>query len=230
MAGDEVALTPKEFDLLALLAEDPGRGVHPRQQILEEVWDPHWYGPTKTLDVHVASLRKKLGDPAWIETVRGVGLPPRRPAPTGAPMRRRLLVSYLSLTVFVLLVLEIPLGFAYAQSERRRLTATVQHDALALSVRAEDALEARSTPASGCSAWSTRYRRGTGGRSSWSTATETLLADSDPPREPGAAQLRRAGRSSGPRSRATRSAARATPTRSTRTSSTSRCRWWTAAI
>ena len=41
--------------------------------ILDEVWDPHWYGPTKTLDVHVASLRRKLGDPSWIETVRGVG-------------------------------------------------------------------------------------------------------------------------------------------------------------
>jgi two-component system response regulator RegX3 len=72
--GDtEVALTPKEFDLLALLAEEPGVVVT-RQQLLEEVWDPHWYGPTKTIDVHVATLRKKLGDRAWIETVRGVGL------------------------------------------------------------------------------------------------------------------------------------------------------------
>jgi two-component system response regulator RegX3 len=70
--GREVALTPKEFDLLTLLAEDPG-AVWSRARILETVWDPHWYGPTKTLDVHVASLRKKLGDPAWIETVRGVG-------------------------------------------------------------------------------------------------------------------------------------------------------------
>jgi two-component system, OmpR family, response regulator RegX3 len=68
----ELALTPKEFDLLAFLAEDPG-AVWSRGRILEAVWDPHWYGPTKTLDVHVASLRKKLGDPAWIETVRGVG-------------------------------------------------------------------------------------------------------------------------------------------------------------
>jgi two-component system, OmpR family, response regulator RegX3 len=68
----EVALTPKEFDLLAFLADDPG-AVRSRQELLEAVWDPHWYGPTKTLDVHVASLRKKLGDPAWIETVRGVG-------------------------------------------------------------------------------------------------------------------------------------------------------------
>jgi two-component system response regulator RegX3 len=70
--GAEVTLTAKEFDLLALLAEDPG-AVCTRDQILEQVWDPHWFGPTKTLDVHVASLRKKLGDPGWIETVRGVG-------------------------------------------------------------------------------------------------------------------------------------------------------------
>ncbi|MBV8235013.1 MAG: response regulator transcription factor [Acidimicrobiia bacterium] len=68
----EVALAPKEFDLLALLAEDAGAVVS-RQQILEQVWDPHWYGPTKTLDVHVAALRKKLGQPQLIETVRGVG-------------------------------------------------------------------------------------------------------------------------------------------------------------
>ncbi len=72
-AGAEVLLSPKEFDLLALLAEDPG-AVVTRQTILEEVWDPHWYGPTKTLDVHVASLRRKLGNPEWVETVRRVGL------------------------------------------------------------------------------------------------------------------------------------------------------------
>jgi DNA-binding response OmpR family regulator len=70
--GEPVVLTPKEFDVLALLAEDPD-AVWSRAQILESVWDPHWYGPTKTLDVHVATLRKKLGHPEWIETVRGVG-------------------------------------------------------------------------------------------------------------------------------------------------------------
>jgi DNA-binding response OmpR family regulator len=69
---EELALTPKEFDVLALLASEPGT-VFSRNHILEAVWDAHWYGPTKTLDVHVAALRKKLGDPAWIETVRGVG-------------------------------------------------------------------------------------------------------------------------------------------------------------
>ncbi|NUP15894.1 MAG: response regulator transcription factor [Streptomyces sp.] len=67
-----VTLTPKEFELLALLTEDPG-AVYSRQQILDRVWDPHYEGPTKTLDVHVASLRRKLGDPAWIQTLRGVG-------------------------------------------------------------------------------------------------------------------------------------------------------------
>jgi DNA-binding response OmpR family regulator len=70
--GEPVTLTRKEFDLLALLAEDPG-AVCTRDEILERVWDAHWYGPTKTLDVHVASLRKKLGIPGAVETVRGVG-------------------------------------------------------------------------------------------------------------------------------------------------------------
>ncbi len=69
---EELQLTPKEFDLLAYLASDPG-AVFARQDILEAVWDTHWYGPTKTLDVHIAALRKKLGDPGWIATVRGVG-------------------------------------------------------------------------------------------------------------------------------------------------------------
>ena len=72
VAGDEVVLTPKEFELLAMLATDPGR-VFTRTEIFDEVWDPHWYGPTKTLDVHVAAVRKKLGNPGWIETVRGIG-------------------------------------------------------------------------------------------------------------------------------------------------------------
>jgi two-component system, OmpR family, response regulator RegX3 len=68
----ELILTPKEYDLLAILAEDPG-ALRTRGEIIDQVWDSHWYGPTKTLDVHIASLRKKLGDTAWIETVRGVG-------------------------------------------------------------------------------------------------------------------------------------------------------------
>jgi two-component system response regulator RegX3 len=70
--GVDVELTAKEFDLLAVLAEEPGRAV-PRQELFARVWDPVWVGSGKTLDVHVASLRRKLGDPTLVETVRGVG-------------------------------------------------------------------------------------------------------------------------------------------------------------
>ncbi|HEY5112518.1 MAG TPA: response regulator transcription factor [Coriobacteriia bacterium] len=69
--GRPVALTPKEHDLLVYLARDPDV-VHTREQIIKDVWDENWWGSTKTLDVHIASLRKKLA-PETIETVRGVG-------------------------------------------------------------------------------------------------------------------------------------------------------------
>jgi len=72
VGGRELQLTPKEFDLLAALARDPGAALS-RRRLLEEVWETSWYGSTKTIDVHVAALRRKLGDPGWIETVRGVG-------------------------------------------------------------------------------------------------------------------------------------------------------------
>ncbi|KOX19938.1 transcriptional regulator [Saccharothrix sp. NRRL B-16348] len=70
--GIEVTLTPKEYDLLAFLAEAPG-AVFTREQIMEAVWDANWFGSTKTLDVHVGALRRKLGDAVAVETVRGVG-------------------------------------------------------------------------------------------------------------------------------------------------------------
>jgi len=68
----EVTLTPKEFDLLEYLATDPG-AVYRRNDIMREVWDTDWYQTTKTVDAHIASLRKKLNHPDWIEAVRGVG-------------------------------------------------------------------------------------------------------------------------------------------------------------
>jgi DNA-binding response OmpR family regulator len=78
-AGEEVELRVKEFDLLALLASEAGRVV-PRDEIMRSVWDEHWYGPTKTLDMHVSALRRKLRaidgsatEAARITTVRGVG-------------------------------------------------------------------------------------------------------------------------------------------------------------
>jgi DNA-binding response OmpR family regulator len=78
LGGRGLELTPKEFELLAALARDPGAAVS-RQRLLAEVWQTTWYGSSKTIDVHVAALRRKLGDPGWIETVRGVGFRLRVP-------------------------------------------------------------------------------------------------------------------------------------------------------
>jgi DNA-binding response OmpR family regulator len=69
--GETISLTPKEYDLLLCLALDAG-AVKTREQLMREVWDEHWWGSTKTLDVHIASLRRKLA-PEVIETVRSVG-------------------------------------------------------------------------------------------------------------------------------------------------------------
>lgn len=79
LGDEEVALTAKEFALLSFLAEDPG-AVCRRTDILNQVWETDWYGPTKTVDAHVASIRKKLGEAKWIESVRGVGFRLGNPA------------------------------------------------------------------------------------------------------------------------------------------------------
>jgi DNA-binding response OmpR family regulator len=73
--GAAVELRPKEFDLLVALARDAGR-VATREQLLSDVWDEHWFGSTKTLDIHIWALRRKIdepGGPSRITTVRGVG-------------------------------------------------------------------------------------------------------------------------------------------------------------
>ncbi|MGW0875707.1 response regulator transcription factor [Streptomyces sp. NPDC002740] len=70
--GEEIALAPKEYDLLSFLTEEPG-ALMSREQIMEAVWDANWFGPTKTLDVHVAALRRKFAGVIAIEAVRGVG-------------------------------------------------------------------------------------------------------------------------------------------------------------
>jgi two-component system response regulator RegX3 len=74
--GEELELSRKEFDLLRLLIENAG-SVVTRERLIDEVWDTNWFGSTKTLDVHISGLRKKLEDdaaePRYIHTVRGVG-------------------------------------------------------------------------------------------------------------------------------------------------------------
>jgi DNA-binding response OmpR family regulator len=71
-----VELTRKVFDLLLRLARDPGVVVR-REDLMADVWDENWWGSTKTLDVHVSSLRRKLGEdpnePQYVHTSRGVG-------------------------------------------------------------------------------------------------------------------------------------------------------------
>jgi two-component system, OmpR family, response regulator RegX3 len=75
-AGVELDLTRKEFDLLLRLALEAGQVVS-REELMSDVWDTNWFGSTKTLDVHIGWLRRKLGDdpesPTYIRTVRGVG-------------------------------------------------------------------------------------------------------------------------------------------------------------
>jgi len=74
--GTALELSRKEFDLLALLMREAG-AVVTRERLLEDVWETSWFGSTKTLDVHVSGLRKKLGDdpeaPRYLHTLRGVG-------------------------------------------------------------------------------------------------------------------------------------------------------------
>jgi two-component system, OmpR family, response regulator RegX3 len=74
--GEPLGLSRKEFDLLHLLMRNAG-SVVTRERLIDEVWDPNWFGSTKTLDVHVSGLRRKLGDdpsrPRYLHTVRGVG-------------------------------------------------------------------------------------------------------------------------------------------------------------
>ena len=70
--GEPVELTRKEFDIVAVLARYPGVPV-PRERLIREVWNTDWQSFARSLEVHVASIRRKLGRPALIETVRGVG-------------------------------------------------------------------------------------------------------------------------------------------------------------
>ncbi|GAB3411948.1 response regulator transcription factor [Schumannella luteola] len=81
--GAPLHVTPTEFELLRYLARDPG-AVRRRADILRDVWHTEWFGATKTLDAHVAALRRKLGSPEWIQSVRGVGFRFEIPAAVSA--------------------------------------------------------------------------------------------------------------------------------------------------
>jgi len=72
VGGSEIALTAKEFDILAALARRPGAAVS-RQQLLDEVWGDAYLAVSRSLDVHLTSLRNKLGRPGLLATIRGFG-------------------------------------------------------------------------------------------------------------------------------------------------------------
>ena len=85
VGGNEIALRPKEFEVIRVLAESAGAAVT-RERLIDEVWDENWWGSTKTLDVHINSVRRKLGEqagaPSRITTIRGVGYRLERERPT----------------------------------------------------------------------------------------------------------------------------------------------------
>ena len=105
--GEPVELARKEFDLLALLMREAGTVVT-RERLIDEVWDVNWFGSTKTLDVHIGALRKKLGpqrDPHGPRRRLSLRLAGR----AGVSLRLRLLAAFAYVLVLVLIALEIPL-------------------------------------------------------------------------------------------------------------------------
>ena len=121
VAGEEVGLRPKEFELLALLLAEAGRVVT-RERIMREVWDTNWMGSTKTLDTHVLALRGKIGADA-ITTLRGVGYRLER------RVRRRLVIAIAAVATIAVVALAVPLGLVLARSYREQelLRAAARH-------------------------------------------------------------------------------------------------------
>ena len=113
--GEELDLTRKEFGLLELLLREAGNVVS-RERLIDEVWDVNWFGSTKTLDVHISSLRRKLGDdsaaPRYIHTVRGVGFrfAAADELPAAGEPARRPAAAFAYVLVLVIVALEVPLA------------------------------------------------------------------------------------------------------------------------
>ena len=116
--GDELELSRKEFDLLAELVRNAGRVVT-REDLMSRVWDENWFGSTKTLDVHMGWLRRKLGDDAADPALHPHGarrrLPLRRARRSGpVGLRARLLLALAYVLVLAVVALEVPLASSVA--------------------------------------------------------------------------------------------------------------------
>ena len=127
--GEPIELARKEYELLRVLMESAG-SVISRQALIEEVWDMNWFGSTKTLDVHMSGLRRKLGDdaqePRYIHTVRGVGFRFSGRG-RGVSLRARLLAAFAYTLLIVIVALEVPL----ATNLNDRVEAEVEADSAA---------------------------------------------------------------------------------------------------
>ena len=125
--GKELDLTRKEFELLELLIREAGTVIS-RERLIDEVWDTNWFGSTKTLDVHVSSLRRKLGDDSAEPPLhphrprRGLPLRLRRRAMS---LRTRLVLAFTYVLVLVIVALEVPLALNLS----KRVDAEIKNEA-----------------------------------------------------------------------------------------------------
>ncbi|HKG43394.1 MAG TPA: response regulator transcription factor [Gaiellaceae bacterium] len=130
LRGEVLDVSRKEFELLHLLMRNAGTVVT-RERLIDEVWDPNWFGSTKTLDVHVSGIRRKLGDdpsrPRYIHTVRGVGF--RFSSADGRKglmsLRLQLLGAFAYVLLLIIVALEVPLALNLA----RRIDTEVKNEA-----------------------------------------------------------------------------------------------------
>ena len=162
-AGRRLELTAKEFDLLRALLGQAGQLV-PRARLMEDVWQTSWLGSTKTLDVHISSLRKKLGDdpasPRYIHTIRGIGF--RFAAARGArglSLRGQLVLGAAYLLTAVVLALEIPLAINVERRAASELQAAALGRTSILAATIADPVAAGSR-APGDRRWYATRRRG----------------------------------------------------------------------
>ena len=140
-----VDLTVKEYGLLRVLLENAGKVVR-REQLIEQVWDTTWFGSTKTVDVHVSALRRKLGDdpasPRYIHTVRGVGFRFAAPAELNMTFRTRLLLAAFYVLTAVVIALAVPLGLTVEKRTSSDFETAVLGDAAVLAARVADLVPA----------------------------------------------------------------------------------------
>ena len=136
LAGAQVELTAKEFDLLAALAARPGAVVS-RQRLLDDVWDARHHLGDQDDRRPRCRAAAQAGRPRLDPDGAGSRLPPAR------SMTRRLVATYIALALVVLLALAIPLGIELARSERRALASSVERDAFAFASLVEDRVPPR---------------------------------------------------------------------------------------